>query len=156
MSSFSSVRDLTKYIQKKIDDVLISEVTNEIKKIELKHIAEDVMQVYNPKQYERRDTGGIEDPDNINGELVKSGVLEVKNTTTFSPDPESNNFGTGLVGLIEHGDGWDGHRYEYGNDNAEYKGPRPFIQNTQNDLRSNLQHIEALKSGLKKHNIIAK
>lgn len=156
MSSFSSFRDLINYVQRKIDDVLINEVTNEVKRVELKHIAEDVMQVYIPKQYERRDTGGIEDPDNINGELVRPGTLEVKNTTTFSPDPESNNFGTGLVGLIEHGDGWNGHRYEYGNNNAEYKGPRPFVQNTKNDLKNNSKHIEALKKGLKKHNIIAK
>lgn len=156
MPNFKSIKDALHYAkkesQKSIDKALSNEVFKAVQEVELQHINEDVISVYDPKIYVRRDTRGIEDPANIVASPVKDGVLTVENITQFNPDYETENHGYGLVGLIEYGDGWNGYHYEYPNSGSKkpYNKPRPFIENTRDDLSKNKQHVKALKSGLEK------
>ena len=52
-----------------IEDTLLDEVLDKVKDIELFHIKQDVFDVYSPSIYKRRLNDGIDDPDNIVGEV---------------------------------------------------------------------------------------
>lgn len=158
MPKFNSLKSLNQYIEKQINNSLKEEVFEAVRKVELIHVGEDVIEVYTPVRYARRDTRGIEDPENIIAAPPKDGVLEVENITQFNPGYDTENFGYGVVGLIEYGDGWNGYRYEIPRLGGlpPYNQPRPFIHNTREDLKANKQHVAALKDGLNKRGIKTK
>lgn len=155
MQTFSSLKGLNEYIQKQINDTLKNEVFETVREVELEHIENDVLAIYEPNQYLRRDSRGINDPQNIIFSSLKDGILEIENITKFNPDYETANTGYGLVGLIEFGDKWNGFRYEYPHIGgiSPYNRSRPFIANTKTELKKEKQHISALKVGLNKRGI---
>lgn len=133
MIKVRSFDKLKEYIQKKINDALLNEIAEDIAEIESEVIRENVYNKYTPKMYERREMGGgLADPSNIQGELVEDGILRVENKTKFNPGYDTQNQGEGLAGLVEYGNGYDGHRYEYylKRGNSVYTEPRPFIDDT--------------------------
>lgn len=158
MPTFRSLKTLNAYIKKQINDSLKEEVLEAVKDVELDHISDDVLGAYNPIEYARRDTRGIDDPANIIAAPPRDGILEVENVTQFNPGYGSDNTGYGLVGLIEYGNGWNGYNYEYPHPGGRkpFNKPRPFIQNTKEDLKNNKQHVIALKDGLNKRGIKTK
>ena len=150
-----SLKELRNYIEKCINDSLENEVLETVKKIEISHVEEDVFNVYSPSAYERRCVLGIDDSDNIVGNITQNGVLEIENITEFNPEYETENRGLGLVKLIEYGHGTSGYYYEYPKSES-FTNPRPFISNTKKEIKENKSHVIAIKSGLEKHKIKVK
>lgn len=147
-----NLKELRKHIEKSINNVLENEAFEMVKKNEIKHIQEDVLDVYSPEIYERRDSLGINDPANIHCKLVKSGVLEVENITKFNSGYDTKNQGLGLVKLIEYGHEESGYLYDYP-ESTDFTRPRPFICRTKDEIRQAKRHVKAMKLGLKRNKI---
>ena len=150
-----NLKELRKHLEKCINDSLENEVLETVKKIELSHIKEDVFDVYSPNIYDRRSSSGIDDPENIVGDIIQNGVLEVENITKFNPEYETENQGLGLVKLIEYGHGESGYFYDYPSSH-KFTDPRPFIANTKNEIKETKSHVKAIKSGLERNKIEVK
>ena len=150
-----NLKQLKKHIEKCINDSLENEVLETVKKIELSHIKEDVFDVYSPSIYERRSNSGIDDPENIVGDITQNGVLELENVTKFNPEYETENQGLGLVKLIEYGHGESGYFYDYPASDS-FTDPRPFIANTKKEIKETKSHVKAIKSGVKRNKIEVK
>jgi len=155
---FKSMKDLEKYLQSQINNSLQQDVAPIVKETMSAEIQNTVYAEYpNPHMYNRRKSGGLESVENMNIDesLINSGVLSITNDTPFDDRYDTENSGDGLAGLIEFGDGYDGHTYDYTNynGNSPYLEPRPFIQNSRDTLKQTGAHIKALKKGLKKSGI---
>ncbi|MCM1253244.1 MAG: hypothetical protein NC321_10515 [Clostridium sp.] len=143
---YDDIDTLLKDLKSDIEDTLMDEVLDEIKDIEHKHIEEDVLSVYSPSIYKRRLSDGIDDVDNIVG-TVRNMQLEVDNVTKFNDDYSTHNHGTGLADLINDGEKSGGFFYDYP---GEFTQPRPFIDNTIEEIEHTDSVENALKKGLKK------
>lgn len=147
--AFQSMEEFARQVGILLDNILFDEVFESVSNVQLEHIDKDVMSVYRPAEYERRDNG-LESPKNIWASRSAQNELVVENMTSFNPDYGTENYGYGLVGLIEYGDGWRGFFYDYQSEkNTRYLKPRPFIANTKKDLKANQQYVQAMKDGLK-------
>lgn len=154
---FTNLDDLEKYIQKKINDVLLDQVSDAIKD-ELQFNVDNV--VYSagaPSQYIRRNlkNGSLGDKKTMNSSLLSDGTLKISPNANFN-HLFANTRGYGEVDLtkslafnIEYG---------YGSKSHWYNAPRPFVQETVNKLKDNKAHVEVLKTGLEdifgKNNVI--
>ena len=150
-----NLTQLRNYIEKAINNSLEKEVFEVIKQTQLKHITNDVLSVYSPKIYMRRDNLGIDDPKNIVFQPVKSGTLKIQNVTKFNTEYETENKGLGLVNLIEYGHKTSGYLYDYPDD-LNYTQPRPFIANTKTEIKQTKSYIKAIKTGLNRNKIKCK
>lgn len=151
--SFSDIEVLLSDVQQSINNVLENEVMDVVRKVEMQHIKEDVLDVYSPTTYQRRSQRGIDDERNIVSEL-KNNKLTVYNIAEFNDGYLTKNHGKGLAYMINEGGNTE-HDYEYGfrTIEAPYSMPRPFIDNTIEEL-DNTDIIEkTLEKGLKKHGI---
>ena len=136
-----------KDLKSDIEDVLLDEVLDEVKEIELRHVKDDVFSAYpSPKIYQRRAVGGIDDPDNIVG-TVNNMELTVENITEFNPDYGTYNHGRGLADLINDGESLNGYFYDYP---GEFEKARPFLNNTEEEIERTSSVENALANGLKK------
>lgn len=145
-NSYDDIQELLNDIRSDIEDTLSDEVLDKVKDIELKHVEEDVFAVYKPKIYERRENGGIDDPDNIVGD-VHDMQLEVENVTRFNDGYFSSNHGVGLADLINDGDRFGGYFYDYP---GSFNQPRPFLDNTVEEIEKTDSVENALAEGLRK------
>ncbi len=143
---YDDVEELLKSLEADIEDTLMHEVLDEVKEIELRHVEDDVFDVYKPKIYERRDSGGINDPDNIVG-TVQNMELEVENITPFASGYGTWNRGIGLTELINDGNSTSGYFYDYP---GEFNQPRPFLDNTIEEIERTDDVEDALAKGLNK------
>lgn len=98
---------LLKDLKSDIEDTLMDEVLDEVKRIEIKHVEDEVFAVYTPKIYKRRKYDGIDDPDNIIGD-VKDMVLEVENIAEFTNGSGTAKRGVGLAEFVNDYDYPDG------------------------------------------------
>lgn len=110
-------------IKSDMEDVLSKEVFDEARNIELKHIQMEVINRSTPTIYQRRTTGGIDDPNNIVG-FVKNMTLTVDNVTQFNNGYGTYNHGDGLPQLINDGSRSDGFYYDFP---GEHNLSRPFV-----------------------------
>ncbi len=149
---YDDIDVLLKDLRSDIEDTLMDEVLDEIKDIELKHIEQDVLDVYSPSIYQRRISGGIDDPDNIVGG-VHDMALEVENVTRFNDGYGTYNHGVGLADLINDGDNVQGYFYDYP---GGFNQPRPFIDNTIEEIEQTDSVENALAKGLRKRDHDAK
>lgn len=145
-NSYDDVDELLNDIKSDIQDTLLDEVLDEVKKIELEHVRDDVFGVYKPSIYERRSSGGIDDPDNIVGEVYDM-RLEVDNVTRFNDGYGTYNHGIGLASLINDGSTSHGYFYDYP---GEFNNARPFIDNTIDEIERTDDVENALAKGLKR------
>ena len=143
---YDDVEELLKSLEADIEDTLMHEVLDEVKEIELRHVEEDVFDVYKPKIYERRDSGGIDEPDNIVG-TVQNMELEVENITPFASGYGTWNRGIGLTELINDGNSTSGYFYDYP---GKFNQPRPFLDNTIEEIERTDDVEDALARGLNK------
>ena len=143
---YDDVEELLKSLETDIEDTLMHEVLDEVKEIELRHVEEDVLDIYTPKIYERRSMGGIDDPDNIVG-TVENMELEIENITPFASGYGTWNRGVGLAELINDGNSTSGFFYDY---YGEFNRPRPFIDNTADEIERTDDVENALTKGLNK------
>lgn len=164
-----NLKELKGELQKKVNKALQNDVAPVVKNTMIKHIDEDVYDVYEPSTYVRRfnhsgievqspfdntENTGLEDIDNIIS-IVQNDTLIVENDTLgsrFYRDKKgkwktSKNYNQPIAEVIETGHGYDVW------DDAE---PRPFIKNTRNELRETGKHAEALKKGLEKQGLKVK
>lgn len=150
---FTDIKALLADVQKSINKSLKNEVMDAVREVELKHIERDVLSVYTPSIYERRGFWGIKDVRNIIG-TVKNGRLTVENVTPFNEDYGTRNRGTGLGYMINEG-GNSEHDYDYGfrTIEAPYSQPRPFIDNTIEELDKTEIIEDALAKGMSKDGI---
>lgn len=146
--TYDDVDTLLKDLKSDIEDTLMDEVLDEVKDIELSHAEEAVFSVYSPSIYKRRLSDGIDDPDNIVGE-VHNMQLEVDNITEFNDDYGTYNHGIGLADLINDGERKSGFFYDY---SGEFERARPFIDNTIDEIEQTDSVENALAKGLKKRN----
>lgn len=155
-----SLKELEKALQEKVDVALLTDVAQIVTEVMQDHIAQDVYDVYTPCIYVRRaDENGLLDSRNINSS-IKGNMLIVENNTLGSPyfyDPnnkkkirKSINAGKEIAGVIETGIGYDISDWWY--DGI----PRPFIENTRDELKDYEWHKKALKQGLQKQGLEVK
>lgn len=147
-NTYDDIEDLLKDMRSDIEDTLSEEVFEEVRDIELEHIAEDVIASYHPKVYERRDVGGIEDGRNIIGE-VNNMELVVDNVTPFNSGYFTWNNGNNLADLINEGEGGASRLY-YDYYGGEFLNPRPFLDNTKEEIDKTNRVDNALEKGMRK------
>lgn len=145
---YDDVDDLLRDLKSDIEDTLMDEVLDEVKNIEIEHIEQDVFLVYSPSIYKRRLSDGIDDPDNIVGE-VHDMQLEVDNITEFNNDYGTYNRGRGLADLVNDGEARSGFYYDF---DGAFAQPRPFIDNTIDEIEQTDSVEKALAKGLRKRN----
>jgi hypothetical protein len=161
MPSFKDLDSLMKHIAKKIDESLADEVSSMVKETEQKHTYSDVYAKYNvtshgwsePYVYDRRiSDGGLADTDNMVA-TVNDGILTVTNVTKGKDGLDN------LVGLIEYGDkaGYGEYNYKTNRDGTAYQylNPRPFIENTRQEIKDKGLAKKSLVEGLKNRGIDA-
>lgn len=141
---YTEVDDLMQNIQSDIEDTLADEVLEVIRDIEVEHVYMDVFAHYHPQIYQRRSAGGISDRKNIEG-VVKNMELSVYNRTKFDPGYGTYNHGEGLAELIN-----DGNKHYFYDYYGSFIQPRPFIDNTVDEVEHDNRVDWALEQGLKK------
>ena len=122
-SKYDDIDMLLNDIKSDMEDVLSKEVFDEARDIELKHIQTEVINRSTPTIYQRRTTGGIDDPNNIVGS-VKNMTLTVDNVTQFNNGYGTYNHGYGLPQLINDGSRSNGFYYDFP---GEHNLQRPFV-----------------------------
>lgn len=145
-NTYYDIDELLNDIRSDIEETLKDEVFDEVREIELEHIERDILSAYTPKIYERRTSGGIDDPRNIVG-YVKDMQLSVDNITEFNSGYGTKHRGTGLAQLINDGDSFNGYFYDYP---GEFNQPRPFIDNTILEVEKTDRVENALEKGMRK------
>lgn len=148
-----NLKELEKELYKRINTALDTEVADTVKEVMTDHIVSDVYDVYEPVAYQRRyNNGGLLDANNIISTMGDNGELFVQNITLGYPTyfiPGINkhfisaNADSFITPVIEYGKGYD----------VIDIVPRPFIQNTHDDLERNHYHTEAMKRSLKKQGL---
>lgn len=152
-----NLKELEKELYKRINTALDTDVTDTVKEVMSEHIQKDVYDKYKPVAYKRRGVhGGLADPENLNATLGGDGELFVQNITLgtglyynrFAEQyMESVNKNEFITPIIESGMGYD---------TWDEAFPRPYVQNTHDDLEQNHYHTEALKRSLKKQGLEVK
>ncbi len=164
--TFTTIESLEQYLKSTIVNSLEGEVAKKVKQVESKNVTETVYNAYNPIKYkQRKNRGGLSDVRNMTSRVDKQDmVLTVENDTEVNPlhhndfpnysDDDDSLFRNaypssyGLAEIIENGTS--------GGLLPAYNPPRPFTQNTIEDLSQNRQHITAMKKGLKSQGVTAK
>ncbi len=170
----NSLKELEQELMKRVNTALATDVSDVVADTMTDHIIEDVYNAYTPKAYVRRyhlsgndlgeddpfddtDNIGLLNPHNIVSAVDENGRLSVQNITLGSHyyfdngvRKVSRNYNKPIDKVIETGVGYDVHGWKYDGK------PRPFIQNTHDDLKSGHQHTEALKQGLRKQGLEVK
>ena len=151
-----NLKELEKELYKRINIALDTDVTDTVKDVMTDHIIRDVYDKYDPTVYQRRyNNGGLLDSENIVSTIGNDGELLVQNVTMGSetfyiPNIKktfkSANADKFITPVIEYGKGYDVVDIE----------PRPFMQNTHDDLEQNHYHTEAMKRSLKKQGLEVK
>ena len=166
----NSLDELKKIIK---DDMLVSVATDVVDKVQdrmIRHIVYDVYEVYKPKAYKRRyilagkdvppynpfddtDNTGLLDRDNIVATITdrysNKVIVTVENYTLGSKyyylngRQISRNAGKPIANVIETGIGYDVLGWAY------YGVPRPFIQNTFDDLSRTEDYAKAFVKSMR-------
>lgn len=151
-SVYDDEKQLLKDLRSDIENVLMDEVLDKVREIEIEHIEEDVYSVYQPSIYRRRKkNGGLSDPENIIGTIEGDMQLVVENITSFNEEYEGRNSGTGLAEMVNDG-GNSEHDYDYGfrSIEAPYSKSRPFLDNTIEEIENTNSVENTLANGLRK------
>jgi len=147
--------EITKSVQDKVNKIAQVSVTDVVKEVEQQHIQTDVYDVYTPKYYKRRYyNDGLIANDNIVGSM-DGNTLEIVNITK----PYNNSYNNELAPLVEYGLAYSGNAkniFKSDMSGEPWANPRPFTANTIKDLKTNKQHVKALKNGLKNYGIKVK
>lgn len=146
--TYDNIDTLLKDWKSDIEDTLLDEVLDEVRNIEIGHIEQDVFSVYSPSIYKRRLNDGLGDPSNIVGE-VRDLQLEVDNVAEFNDDYGTYNHGRGLADLVNDGEARSGFYYDF---DGAFTQPRPFIDNSIEEIEQTNSVENALANGLKKRN----
>lgn len=138
MTLLKGIRDLETYVNKEIKKSLKDDVGKKLVKVAQEHVQTDVYDEYTPKVYNR--TGELKESFVVND--ISEGI-EIENTRRDGDRyiPEIIEYG--------HDESEQGYTYAYhyaGGDN--YIQPRPFIENTRQQIASEKIHVKELKKSL--------
>lgn len=139
--NFDSIEDLMNTVKKEIAKVMSTTVYENIKETELEHIKSDVYDVYLERKYEWRSEDGIDDPDNIVIEGGKAKIMGNEIELSVINETYPVNGGSGydyLDELLELGTGIK----------TPYGKPRPFIRNTEKEIKKSNTVEKCLKEEL--------
>lgn len=151
MATVDTLEQLEKEMQKRIQQALNGRVKTAVKQCVKQHAQDDVLAAYNPKEYHRRSTLGIDSDRNITG-TVEDMVLTVSDTAQISPPlvkgyAPSGDPDNGLAQLVEQG------AYNLFRESAgtPYIEPRPFMSNAKKDVANpesqvHKEIVDAIKS----------
>lgn len=151
-SVYDDEKQLLKDLRSDIENVLMDEVLDKVREIEIEYIEEDVYSVYQPSIYRRRKkNGGLSDPENIIGTIEGDMQLVVENITPFNEEYGGSNSGIGLAEMVNDGGNYL-HDYDYGfrGIEAPYSKPRPFLDNTIEEIENTNSVENTLANGLRK------
>lgn len=129
-------------IIKALEDSRDGSLQDVVKEKIAEHVESDVYDVYEPKKYQRLGKyGGLQDKDNMKAFVnVSESTLEIAN---LRYDIETNRY---VAPIVISGQG-----YYY---NFPYAGiSRPFMKETQAELKQTKEHVDALKNGLKRQGL---
>jgi len=157
MATYNNLGSLFAAIKGAAREALQNEVYEKVKSVEENHISSDVYGAYSPTMYERRGAGGgLLADENIIGEMVSDDTLSVRNTASPSPSvlgtAYSPSSDTTFAGWIENGEV----NNIFNGTDAPWTEPRPFTQNTVEELQQTKEHVQALKAGLRARGISCK
>lgn len=151
-----SLAELKAQIENAIGDSLSGDVMEFIQQKLADHAKSDVYAVYDePSYYSRRYS--LEKKENMLIENPSNTRLAITPVSTFFPfyykyggiPIRSQNSGEELAGLVNYGDGWNGHHYDIPGSES-YMGARPYITNTVEELESG-ELADSLWASLKNH-----
>lgn len=147
MATFSNLKDLEKYLNKKIASALEKEVAKVARETMKQKIETEVYNRYEPTEYDRqKENGGLLDDRNIVTELINDNTLYVRNIRT---DTE-NGIVKDVARIVEEGEGytWDRSKiYQM----QPY--PRPFHEETAKELFNKGLAKKALAEGLSRQGV---
>ena len=146
MTTIRNKKQLKAYIEKLSQEILYERRTV-FEEIGKNHIETDVYKAYtpdknNPDSYNR--TGKLRESFKTNP--TKNGI-EITNT-------RSEN-GRDIAEIVEKGH-YDSQGYEHVKKGAAYLFPRPFMQNTKQEIKDRNLHVTELQKGLKARGIDSK
>ena len=137
MPTFSSLKDLEKYIETQLQDVMEDEVAETVKDNMHEAIQTSVYDMYSPTYYHRRyDNGGLGDINKMDVTPIEKGI-EIKDNAPL--DNGRNDYALDDI-IVNRGV-------------LGYPQGRDFYEATADRLNQNKEHIIALKNGLKKRGI---
>jgi hypothetical protein len=142
--TFSSIEELMAAAQIAVNKGLKVEVAEVVKNVESQQIIDKVLNVYDPISYDRRTSGGIDDIQNINGNLIGDCLLEVTNNTPLNDAYGINRSGNTLNEIVLSGDGY---MFDY---DYAYNQPRDYVTATEEELESTQAHVIAMAESLKR------
>ncbi|WP_142385269.1 hypothetical protein [Bacillus sp. UMB0728] len=140
------MKELEKFLNQTIQDSLKTDVSKKIVKVAEDRVQKDVYNVYTPKEYTR------------SGELKKSfEVKEIPNGIEIENTRKDGN--REIDEIIEYGHDKSAQGYEYpayypGGDN--FTQPRPFIENTRQQILNENIHADELRKSLNKKGLDVK
>ena len=151
----NNLQELRSEIMKRVNIRLKEYVGEKVNEVMLEYIETDVYNAYEPKTYLRRgNNGGLSDPDNIVVQREYDGAISIENVTVgrefYFQDREpirSNNADRPLTPIIETGKGYDYWSKAF---------PRPFVNNTVDEIVQEKIIENTLKEGLKKQGLEVK
>lgn len=134
MATVDTLSQLKAEMQKRINQSLNGNVRTIVKKCVHEHAQNDVLATYEPKEYKRRSTLGIDSSRNIVGE-VKDNTLTVSDVAQIAPPivdgyTPSGDPDNGLPQLIEQG----AYNLFHKPEGTPYIEPRPFMTNAKKEV----------------------
>lgn len=134
MATVDTLSQLKAEMQKRINQSLNGNVRTIVKKCVQEHAQNDVLATYEPKEYKRRSTLGIDSSRNIVGE-VKDNTLTVSDVAQIAPPivdgyTPSGDPDNGLSQLIEQG----AYNLFHKPKGTPYIEPRPFMTNAKKEV----------------------
>lgn len=133
----SNLKEVLNKIKKEVQNSLETDVAEMVKDTIIKHVSEDVYQVYTPTMYKRKGfNDGLMDERNM--DIFKYGEcgIEIQNNTMDD--------GKNVAEVVETGIGYDFTGYGY-----SYEQPRKFMSNTRDEIERDDLHKKELKQSLK-------
>lgn len=140
--------NIARQLKPKLQNALENEVYEEVKQTGKKHVKEDVYDVYEPQQYERKNllekSWGKE---KVHGEDAGIAVFNTRYAT------REDGTKVYVPEIIETGIGYEYPLSQKGFLDGFMGGSRPFIENTEKELMNTNKHKESLKKGLKRQGV---
>lgn len=134
---------MEKFLNKQIQQSLQKDVAPKVVKLAEEHVQTDVYDVYSPKEYDR--TGKLKKSFEVTP--ISDGI-EIENT--------QEDEGRYIPEIIEYGHDKSSQGYQYATyypNGDNYLQPRPFIENTRQEILDKNIHIDELKKSLKSKGI---
>ena len=149
---FNNIKELQKYLNSQINQVMQNEMANMVKDEEQRTIDKTVYDSYKPGTSDgepwvykrRRDDGGLRSRENMKVNINQSveGVeLTVENVTKGAQ-------GYRIDEVIESGKGYEYTSNRDGTAN-QYTSPRPFTKNTEESIAAKDLHTKTMRKALK-------